>query len=273
MFPQDPEWGRDPKINILDIYFGTDGDNVSTPISGQHVDVSLDGTFSQSAAQAANAGSQKEWWLTWLSNVITSGADMAQRFMDSTVTGKYCRRQSYSISEIEAMSKQIENGQKIEESENDDDVLDEKVIKVLNIQKTVNTDDQENSQQDISGTENNENIVRTIDLAKTIENKKGITTTVFTSETEIPVIQADIYSMAKGTFDLFDVNFFNEKEEEFGNKETWDFIRSNVVICSRACLYISTVLLLTLLIYRGITFILHIYERKSRFCKYVKRSN
>lgn len=275
MFPQDPEWNRDPKVNIIDIFFGrnqSDGGLNTSPISGQHVDVSLDGTFSQTAAQTANAGSKKRWWSDWFSNALINCADAIQRGMDSMITNKPCRKQTYAVSDIERMSKKIEEKNKEpkdnpnkeeEENEEDDDDLDEEVIKALNIQKVSKENNEEEEKQEPS---EEENIAKTIDLDKTIENSKGIVTTVYTASTEIPVIYADVYSMSKETFNLFDVNFYSKKEEKKGVKEVlsiWDIIRTYVVLCSRASIYLATAVLLTLLIYRGITFVLSIYRRTS----------
>lgn len=106
-----------------------------------------------------------------------------------------------------------------------------------------------------------------------MKTKSGEEETVFSEETEIPAIQTDFYSMSNGTAEIFDINFLNEKKDDFGNKKLWDTIREKVVLFSKVILYVGIVLLLTLLIYKGITFVLSVLGRKCWSSKEHKRGN
>lgn len=96
--------------------------------------------------------------------------------------------------------------------------------------------------------------IKTVNIAKTTENRKGQTATAYTKETKIPVIPTDLYSFAVGYVKIFDVDFFNTNTENTNG--FWKFIRNFITSAKNVVIYIVAALMIVLLIWRAILYIM-----------------
>ena len=87
----------------------------------------------------------------------------------------------------------------------------------------------------------------------------------FKQEVEIPIIPVDIYSMAKGKIDIFDVNFLNGQNDTtvHSGKSPWLVLRNLVSILMKATIYIGSAALIGALIIHGISIVTSIYIKKE----------
>ena len=102
------------------------------------------------------------------------------------------------------------------------------------------------------------------------EDEYGIDTSFlgsifFKQEVEIPIIPVDIYSMAKGKIDIFDVNFLNGQNDTVvhSGKSPWLVLRNLVSILMKATIYIGSAALIGALIIHGISIVTSIYIKKE----------
>lgn len=108
------------------------------------------------------------------------------------------------------------------------------------------------NQSDLKKKSNNEttkNVLATITVPNEIDNRSGVKETVFDSDTEIPGMPIDAYSASIGKVKFFDINFFDKDYDNGDNN--WKFFRGVVSGVSHMVLYISAMLLLTMIIIRG----------------------
>ncbi len=93
-----------------------------------------------------------------------------------------------------------------------------------------------------------------ISLPNYVLNQAGFEEMRFVSDTKIPVIPIDLYTMTRNHINLVDDNFFdlnNNNPNKF-----WNFIRNQVVSLAKVLLYISAGLVLTTLIWRSILLVM-----------------
>ena len=103
------------------------------------------------------------------------------------------------------------------------------------------------------------NILKEVSIASKIDGETGEDEEVYTTETKIPVIPIDIYSVFAGIasstkkIELFDIDFLNPSNNN--SNKAWKFLRSVVSTSSRIVLYLSSALLMSMLILRAIMFV------------------
>lgn len=210
---------------ILDVFFGPDGEGVGSIVNQQEVIVTSTGTFSSNAGTTSSA-SNLSVILDALSLFFTTIGDIVQTSLESVAEGINwldCKQLLYTRQEIEA---------------------DEALNKKIRVRDARERDRfLEGSMQNVS---------KRISISNTETDKNGNETVIFTPDTKIPVVAMDMYSLATGESDLFDINFYNANYESENNHAFWKFIRGIVVTFSKIVMYISAAALLTLLIYRAI---------------------
>lgn len=260
MFPQEAMYHRVKGTqNALDTYLGADGSD-RKGISGAYVVMSLDGNFvkNDNANQSANNGSIADFAINYLKDKISGFGDFLQKIMEETVTGKECKYLTYS-------NKEISSGIKTIESENDDGEKQTETITLDGqLMRDINGIDvsqmARESLRDMPNLGTNVKTIIDVDIPSKIDNIKGEEKKVFSTNTEIPAIQADAFSITNGSFDVFDINYIQEKNNSFANKKMWDLIRNFIITYSQIVNYCSALLLLTLLIYNGAIIVLSTFN-------------
>ena len=93
------------------------------------------------------------------------------------------------------------------------------------------------------------------------EKKEGldvglISKWIFDSKPQIPVIPIDMYTLAKGKVDIFDINFLTgqNNNEVHSSKSGWRIIRNIVSAIIHTLIYIGAAVLMLMLIFHGIYF-------------------
>lgn len=226
MWPQYEGWKHEDGVQILDVYFGSNEDRERSPgLSGKRVIVTSTGTFSESAGTTSSA-SNLSVILDALSLFFTTIGDIVQTSIESVAEGINwldCKQLLYTRQEIEA---------------------DEELNKEIRVRDARERD------KFLDGS--TKNVAKRISIPNTETDKSGNETVIYAADTKIPVIAMDMYSLATGESDLFDINFYNANYDSENNHAFWKFIRGIVVTFSKIVMYISAAALLTLLIYRAI---------------------
>jgi len=201
---------------VLDVYFKTS--TYSEAISGQHVKVTMNGTFSPSAGTTKSAA-KRDSFVKLIVGGINLFADTIQIFLNGILADTKKDTETmditYSKSEIE-----------------EDDELKEQI------------------QVSDESSNKNKNIIKEIDVSNLVDNKKGEKEVVYTKGTKIPVIPADIYSASNNQANIFDIDFFNASNDN--PNKFWKFIKNIVSGFSHVVIYLSAVLILVMLIWRSI---------------------
>lgn len=218
------KFGHAANVQVLDVYFKASTYNEA--ISGKSVKITMDGTFSENTGTKASKG--KEEKIAGVFNtVFTYIGDffqILQNELGTTLSEEDALKTTYKKSEIETH----------------DYFKDEIDVGSAN-------------QSDFKKKSNNnttKNVLATVTVSDQIDNRSGIKETVFSSSTEIPGLPIDAYSASIGKVKFFDINFFDKNYDN--GDENWKFIRQVVSSISHIVLYLSAVLLLTMIIIRGI---------------------
>lgn len=227
MYPQSPLYHREEGINMLDAYFGVNGESEPDRrgISGKKVLATSTGVFSSTAGTTSSA-SNLSVILDALSLFFTTIGDIVQTSIESVAEGINwldCKQLLYTRQEIEA---------------------DEELNKEIRVRDARERD------KFLDGS--TKNVAKRISIPNTETDKSGNETVIYAADTKIPVIAMDMYSLATGESDLFDINFYNANYDSENNHAFWKIIRNIVVTFSKIVMYISAAALLTLLIYRAI---------------------
>lgn len=213
--------------NVIDIYFGVDGETTSqgSPISNKQVLVTMTGTFNEKANTKTKV--QKNVFLELLSALFSVPADVVQILTNSVGNGK--------ISNIVYAKDKIQNNNKLNEE-----------IQVVDANTTTNPDEEQEED------ENNEGL-KEINVSNLAKNKRGNLETVFTNATKIPVMPVDAYSSSINKIDLLKIDFLNKNANN--SHAFWNLIKDLVSIFSHMVLYVSAGLLIAMLIWRSILFV------------------
>lgn len=234
MFPQLSRYGYEDEVNILDVYFGRDGETNSAVygITGRDVYVTTTGVFSQQAGSNRGRRTLGEIFLGALKSLFTMGGDVIQMLLNSVNTGNtFGDKIEYEKSEILA----------------DADLNNEiQVVDAANADTTT---------VDLS------NITKDINISNTITNSSGQTETVYTEATKIPVMPVDAYSSSIDIIDILDIDFFDPSDNQ---DSFWRQIRNFVSATSHIVLYLAVAGLLTMLIVRSIVFVTSIFNDHPR---------
>ncbi len=210
MYP--PAYGHADNVQILDVYFKAS--TYSEQISGQHVKVTMDGSFSSSAGTSSTEV-KKNFFIDLFAALFKLLGDVIQLTIGNLAVGEKDAEVTYTSSAIRA----------------DED-----------LQKEIQVSD--------AGESTQSNTQKTIDISNTIDNEKGESETVFSSSTEIPVIPVDFYSASIDKFQMLDIDFFDTSNDN--SNKFWEVVADTVSFISHSVMYISAALLLTMLILRSI---------------------
>ena len=93
----------------------------------------------------------------------------------------------------------------------------------------------------------------TVYLENSVYNEYGDLDTIYTSDTKIPVLPLDVYTISAGKSQITDINFWNL--EETNNNKYWNYIKDIVIMVAHIILYLSAALILTMIIWRSILFV------------------
>ena len=231
MFPQHSLYKRESGINMLDVYFGTNGESDSRigTISGKVILATMDGTFSSNAG-TTNSQSKKDMIIEFfygLCHGLGDGIQMALNYAGTSMSWKDCKKLTYKRADIEA-NKKLNKQIQVEDAKS----------------KTENTE--EASEE----SETEYNTIKEANILSSADNRQGQKETIYTKDTEIPVMPIDLYSSSIDKVELFDIDFFNTKSSN--KNKFWKGIRAFVSGTSHIVMYIAAALLLTMLIWRSI---------------------
>ncbi len=218
---------------VLDVFFKTS--TYSETISGQPVNISMDGKFSSTTGKTSS-GTKKNAIAEFFYGVFTAVGDGIQILLNGFQNGKIdqdCQKLTYTRGDIEAnrkLNRKIQVGDAKEISENEETLAEEekKDTKKYKTMKTKN-------------------------VLSTADNKETKNEIVYTKDTEIPVMPVEMYSSAIGKVDGIDIDFFNTASNN--KNEFWRSIRKIISAVSHIAMYIAAAMLLTMLIVRAILFI------------------
>ena len=220
-------YGHKSNEQILDVYFKSS--TYSTKISGQQVELSMDGTFSSNAGKSNSTTKGKllleliQWGCQGFGNGIQRALNWA-----AGISKEDRKKLTYTRADIEAdseLNEQIQVADAISDA-NNDEILNSKDY----------------------------NVMKTINLKSTADNKKGQSETIYTADTEIPVIRTEFYSTSVTDMKILNINFF-DKNNSSNSNSAWKVIRSIVASASHIVMYIAAALLLTMIIWRSIRFV------------------
>lgn len=217
-------WQKGEGVQVLDVFFPDATYNEE--ISDQEIEVSMDGTFSSSAGEKSSEGKEKTIALLF-SGFFTHVGDFFQILQNTLGT-------TLPLSDKLKVTYKKEDIVKHYYFKDDVDV------------GTANQSDLKKE----SDNKTTKNVITTITVPSKIDNRAGIKETVFSTNTEIPGMPIDAYSATIGKVKFFDINFFDKAHEN--EDSNWKFFREIVSGVSHIVLYISAILLLTMIIIRAI---------------------
>lgn len=219
--PSDPGWdglgyGTKPEnTQWLDVHveLGYPNPDKYNKFNGKEIKLSSDGRFNSGTTRSSK---RKDSFIKLITGGINLFADTIQIFLNSVVTNNDDMDILYSKSDIE-----------------DDDILNEQI---------------QVSDADLSN--DNTNTIKEVDVSAYIDNKRGYKEVVYTKNTKIPIIPADIYSASTNKVNVFDIDFFNPSNNN--SNKFWELIKNIVSWFSHIVIYLSAVLILVMLIWRSI---------------------
>ncbi len=220
MYPQHSLYKRDKGINMFDVYYGASNQNTSniSKISGKIVLTSTTGTFTEKAGTKSSK-KKKRTTSDVFAALFRYVGDGLQTIIDcagTDLTIKSASKLTYTKSDIRNLN------------------YINKEIKVKASSKTPN----------------NSKVVRTINIPSYVQNEKGAKETVYTDETEIPVIPVDTYSSSINKIEMFDIDFFDKTNKN--SNGMWNIINTFVKGASQAVIYLSSVGIFAMIIFRAI---------------------
>ena len=206
-------WQKGAGVQVLDVFFSSSTYNEK--ISDQEIEVSLDGTFSQTSGRSSSS-TTRNWLLELLGSMFSLPADFINIGLNMPQKwGKYSILNAYDKTYIDDHKK---------------------IAKKLDVSESTTEEGASNS---------SDKILKVTNISNTIDNRKGEKTVVFSSSTQIPYMPIDAYSMVIGKVKTFDIGFFS-------NSKTNSSLKKVVKAGSHVVLYISAAALLTMIIWRGI---------------------
>ena len=223
--PSDPKWdelgyGAKPEnTQWLDVHvpIGYPETSKYAKFNGKEIRLTSTGTFSSSAGTTSTTR-KKELLLELLAKGLGMAGDFLQLLINSLETSASAVQLTYTQNEIKAKN---------------------------NLAEAIQLED--------AGSEIETETIKTINISDKIDNEAGNKVTVFTADTEIPVIPIDAYTSSIDQLQLFDINFFDTTNEN--SNKYWRVIRNVVSVVSHSVLYIAAALLITMLIWRSILFV------------------
>ena len=216
-------------VQVLDVYFKASTYNEA--ISGKSVKITMDGTFSQGAGtESSKSGKGKKVadFFNTLFNGIGDFLVILQDTLGTTLSADDVTKLTYTKSDME-------------EQDYFKDEIDVGTANQSDLKKQ-------------SDNETTKNVLTTKTISDKIDNKSGMKETVFSSDTEIPAIPIDAYSATIGKVKFFDIKFFDKSYDN--GDDNWKFFRGVVSTVSHIILYVSAILLFTMIIIRALLLVL-----------------
>lgn len=217
-FPQLSEYA--PEVNLLNIYFGTKETEEAKAAMSKINGKEVDISIDGSYSEEVDDSENTTWefFIDLISRLIVVIADQIQALLDPSASRKEL----------------LFTRQEIEEN--------------LNL----------NNQIQVANSGENREGRKVLNFKNTARNRQGETEEIYNADTKIPVIAIDPYWLVIGNFKLFDINFFNIKNQN--TNAFREIIRNVVITCSRSMLYIAAALLLTVLIWRSVLLVKASFE-------------
>ncbi len=230
MFPQYELYKRDTGLNMFDVYFGENGESASgvSTITQKVVLATTTGTFSSNAGKS-NSINKRNLFVELIQKIFQGIGDICEILVNAAtgISWKTSKKLTYTRADIEADSKL-----------NDKIQVDDPVSDIDN-DETLNADDY--------------NALRTVNIKSTADNRKGQQETIYSANTEIPVMRTDFYGTSIKNIKILDVDFFNTNSSN--SNDGWKVIRGFVSGASHIVMYVAAALLLTMIIWRSILFV------------------
>ena len=212
------------QINVLDLYFGSNGDvkgttdnNNANALTGKEVFVTMDGIYSAEADQKDL--SFLNFYMSVFVNLNHTIGDMFQRMIISSASENY-------VSDLVYAKEVIEGDEEIGFS--------------------------------LDNGETKGKYLQTIDIPNVVQDKSGTTTTCYTKETGIPVMPYDIYSICTNRIDNLDIDFLSVNTKN--NSHIWNVLRNFVFTFTRITFFMTAAILIAMLIKRAITLVYSTYN-------------
>ena len=215
--------GTIDKPNKLGVYVA----GKTNSLDGAEVQITEDGTYSTNADNTSDIESNTI--IEFFANFFIRLGDSIQTLIISGVSDT---EKNSTDAEIDYYNGRL--------TYSTDDIKKDRDLKgQINITNAVSI-----SKRDLKG------ILKTAEIPNEIDNKKGEKEEVYTTETEIPVIPTDLYSLSINKVNLFDVDFLNANNKN--PNKIWKIIKNFVYNFSRIALYIAAALIISMIIWRGI---------------------
>lgn len=235
MLPQAMSFYNDVEnCNAIDIYMGADGETtgLTSPISGQVIIASSDGSFKSDLKKSSK---DEIGFVEWLMDIFARYihipvGDGIQKIIDEAGT---------NLTEQEA--------KKILYSKQD--LLSKNNIFYRYIEA------------DTASSDKKTQTIKKLDISNELKNKDGETEEIFKSDTQIPVIPMDAYTMTTSNVELFNVNFLGNTTSK---NNFWNLYKNLVNTLSHVVIYICSALLIGMLIWRSILLITSIHSDNSK---------
>ena len=95
--------------------------------------------------------------------------------------------------------------------------------------------------------------LKKITISNSVHNQYGVLEQIYTTDTKIPVLPLDTYTLTAGKAPILDINFW--KLEETNTNKIWNYIKNLVMMIAHIVLYLSVALIFTMIIWRSILFV------------------
>ena len=95
--------------------------------------------------------------------------------------------------------------------------------------------------------------LKKITISNSVYNQYGVLEQIYTTDTKIPVLPLDTYTLTAGKAPILDINFW--KLEETNTNKIWNYIKNLVMMIAHIILYLSVALIFTMIIWRSILFV------------------
>lgn len=206
---------------ILDVYMGTDGESNSAQgevFNQKKVIVTDDGTFSSSAGSSKTEVEKRN-----IKELVLGGINLLADTIQTCL------------------------GELLIDMNSDDEE-----IKLTYTREEIEADKTLQKQIEVKDAEEIGKVktIKNVNVPNYVDNKSGQSEQVYNESTEIPIITADMYSGSINIVNAFDIDFFNQSGK---NKNGFfKVVKGIVSTCSHIVLYLSALLIMTMIIWRSI---------------------
>lgn len=92
-----------------------------------------------------------------------------------------------------------------------------------------------------------------ITISNSVYNQYGVLEQIYTTDTKIPILPLDTYTLTAGKAPILDINFW--KLEETNTNKIWNYIKKLIMMIAHIVLYLSVALIFTMIIWRSVLFV------------------